>query len=129
MDAAKGMAEAWQEALLRLQARDGIPSRWSILDLEVQHGYWDVLAYEHDGMTEQAARAREAFNQSVQQLRDAYDSHPELGPDAADEMTDRAIQQAQANFAEDVRNEKGLNWHGRQRRDWRERRGRPRAYC
>jgi hypothetical protein len=35
----------------------------------------DVLAYEHDGMAEQAAMAHERLNRCVQRLRDVYDPH------------------------------------------------------
>jgi hypothetical protein len=88
--------------LLQLECRDRIPSRWSILSSEVRRSYWDVLAYQHDGITEAVASARIDFTECVQRLRDAYDVQPELGQVAADEMTDRAIQQAHADFAADL---------------------------
>ena len=114
------MAADWDNALTRLTRRGPIPPPWSTLSLDVYRSFWDVLAYEHDDMASQAATAREDCNRCVQRLRDAYDAHPELGPVAADEMTDRAIQQARAAFADDLQQE---GW-----RDWRAQRGQPRGY-
>ena len=118
----------WHLTLEMLIKHDRTPSPWTILSLEVQHSYWDVLAYEHDGLTEQAAEAREVFNHSVEQLRDAFDTHPGLGVRAADCVTGEAIEEARADFAAALRREGQPRLFGEGTFDWRARRGQPRAY-
>ncbi len=102
-------AEKWHE-----QPPDLQPVSAEVIDLqsklyaEVRAAFWKVLACEHDGMTIEAEEARQSCLKTVQKLRRSFDSHPTVGPDAADGMIAWAVHYARNDFANDLRHQ--TNW-------------------
>ena len=136
------MAEGWVEVLEKLQKRDVTPLRWSILRLEVRHTYWNMLAYEHDGLTETAETAKRECAACAEKLRQFFDPIPGLGPEAADACIAEEVNEARREFANDLRREqrsqermRDPDWAAlplpaflRTPYEWRSRRGQARGY-
>ena len=76
----------WRAAPPDLPEPQTDPGPLTALRREVEAAFWHLLAYQHDGMTAEAEAAQQRCITWVSQLRQAYDPHPALGPEAADAM-------------------------------------------
>jgi hypothetical protein len=97
------IAKAWdrQTPEIRSTSAAVIDFRSKLYE-EVRATYWNILAHEHDSLTEEAGAARQACVKAAQQLRRSFDSHPTAGPDAADAMIAWAVHYARKDFAKDL---------------------------
>lgn len=91
--------DRWRDAPPKLPEAPTRPSPWSVLCYELFRTYWIVLAYEQDGLAEQAEAARQDCAERARQLREAFDPHPALGPEAADAMIAWEVRFARESFA------------------------------
>ena len=117
-----------------------MPNPWSILCLRLRWAFWDVLAYEQDGMEEEAQAARQACTEAARVLRSQFDPHPKLGPEAADRWIASQMQEARRDFAKVLEQEREWKEHlaGKppsplqelfgEPRNWRLERGQERRY-
>lgn len=133
------MAEECKE-LPSLPHADTLPNPWAILCLKVRWTFWDVLAYEQDGMEEEASAARQECAEAAQALRSQFDPHPELGPEAADLWIALEVHAARRDFASALEEEQAWQevFAGKEAsplqkffgepRNWRLDRGQPRLY-
>ena len=74
----------------------------SKLFTEVRATFLKILAYEHEGMTIEAEAARQDCREAAQKLRRSFDSHPVVGPRAADGMIAWAVHYARKDFSKDL---------------------------
>ena len=117
-----------------------MPNPWAILCLRVRWAFWDVLAYEQDGMGEEAHAARQQCAEAARVLRSQFDPHPKLGPEAADRWIASEVQEARRDFAKALGEEQAwkevvagkeptpLQAFFGEPRNWRLDRGRERRY-
>jgi len=77
---------------------------------QLEAAFWQVLAYEHDGMIAEADWARTNCAACAARLREGYDPHPDLGPEAADAMIAWAVHYARISFASDLKMERFRDW-------------------
>jgi hypothetical protein len=109
MGGSRVKAEKWHEQPPDQEAVSAdIIDLQSKLYLEVRAAFWKVLAFERDGMAIEAEAARQDCLKAAQQLRRSFDSHPKVGPDAADGMIAWAVHYARNDFANDLRHH--TNW-------------------
>ena len=105
--------EKWWGVPPALPEPTAVPDPLAVLRDEVEAAVWQVLAYQHDGMTAEADAAKARSAQWAARLREAYDPHPALGPDAADAMIAWAAHYARITFASDLKMERFEDWRTR----------------
>jgi len=74
----------------------------SKLYTEVRAAFQKVLACEHDGVAIRVEVARQDCRKAARKLRRSFDSHPTVGPAAADGMIAWAVHYARKDFARDL---------------------------
>jgi hypothetical protein len=132
---------SWHDRLNQVIRESPAPSQWAAIRLDVRTTFWNVLAYEHDGMAERVEAYRHECARSVEILREHFDSHPDLGPEVADACIAEEIDAARREFTHDLEREKSegpaektdldrqrLPEFLRGSYDWRGKRGRRRGY-
>jgi hypothetical protein len=111
--------EPWRNAPPALPEPPGAPGPLAALRDSVEAAFWRVLAFQHDGMAAEAEAAAAQCADCATRLRQTYDPHPALGPDAADATIAWAVHYARITFASDLKLERF--------RDWRVQRDRPKV--
>ena len=84
-----------------------------------------MLAYEHDGMADEAAKAQVECADAAANLRRLYEKERTLGAEAAEIEIAYCVRDARRWFAEDLRHEQD---GGEFYTEWREKRGQRRWY-
>jgi len=98
--------ETWHHRLNQLTRDSSTPTQWTIVRLDLRATFWNLLAYEHDGLTERVEAYRHECARCADTLRQHFDPHPALGPQAADACIAEEIDAARREFAHDLEREK-----------------------
>ena len=117
MAATARIARKWraQQPPLPAGARPS-PDPYAILLSEVMWTYWDVLVFERLGKPVETRVAREDCRIAVDNLRNSFDKHPEVGPEAANAMIAWQLHHAREAFAADMARGKWRRYPGELRR-------------
>lgn len=81
------------------------PDPCNVMKWRLEHRLWDVLGYEHDGLHDEAEKAKQRAAADADRLRAFWAKYPHRAPGDAESVIASAWRDAKAKFGKDLSDE------------------------